>query len=53
MSTLWKITVMEKKDDYIDLLAKFSHPDAGPFPQDKNFALQLLINEAYGFDEKF
>ncbi|REC41412.1 hypothetical protein [Chryseobacterium sp. 5_R23647] len=53
MSTLWKITVMEKKDDYIDLLVKFSHPDAGPFPQDKNFALQLLINEAYGFDENF
>jgi len=53
MSTLWKTIVMEKKDDYIDLLVKFSHPDAGPFPQDKNFALQLLIHEAYDFDKNY
>jgi len=53
MSTLWKMTVMEKKNDYIDLLVKFDHPDAGPFPEDKNFALQLLLHEAYGFDENY
>lgn len=53
MSTLWQMTVMKKKDDYIDLLVKFDHPDAGSFPQDKNFALQLLISEAYDYEKKF
>jgi hypothetical protein len=53
MSTLWKMTVMQKKDDYIDLLVKFDHPDAGPFPEDKNFALQLLLHEAYGYARDF
>lgn len=47
------MTVMQKKNDYIDLLVKFDHPDAGPFPEDKNFALQLLLHEAYGYDENF
>ena len=53
MSTLWQMIVMKKKDDYIDLLVKFDHPDAGPFPQDKNFALQLLISEAYDYEKNF
>lgn len=53
MSTLWKMIVLEKKDDYIDLLVKLDHPDAGPFPQDKNFALQLLLHEAYDFDKNY
>lgn len=53
MSTLWEMIVMEKKDDYIDLLVKFDHPDAGPFPQDTNFALQLLLHEAYDFDKNY
>ncbi|MFC5872173.1 hypothetical protein ACFP3I_06220 [Chryseobacterium arachidis] len=44
---------MQKKDDYIDLLVKFDHPDAGPFPEDKNFALQLLLHEAYGYARDF
>ncbi|WP_153393288.1 hypothetical protein [Chryseobacterium vaccae] len=29
MSTLWKMTVMEKKNDYIDLLVKFDVPNPG------------------------
>lgn len=53
MSTLWDIIVMDKEDDYIDLLVKFGHPDAGPFPEDNNFALQLLIHEAYDFDKNY
>lgn len=47
------MTVMQKKDDYIDLLVKFDHPDAGPFPEDENFALQLLLHEAYGYARDF
>lgn len=53
MSTLWKMIVMEQKDDYVDLLVKLDHPDAGAFPDDKNFALQLLLQEAYSFDKNF
>jgi len=51
MSTLWKVSVIEKKENSIDLKVVLDHPDAGPFPDDVVFALCLLTSEAYKFDD--
>ena len=53
MSTMWNITVANKGNSWIDLYVEFGHPDAGPFPEDTTFALQLLTSEAYGFDDNY
>lgn len=53
MSTLWDVSVIDKTEQYIDLQVTLSHPDAGPFPEDKTFAFLLLTNEAYGFDDNY
>ena len=50
MSSLWRVSVIDTGTDWVDLEVIFSHPDAGPFPEDPVFALCLLTGEAYKFD---
>eukprot|EP01040_Poterioochromonas_malhamensis_P016567 gene16567-18842_t len=47
MSPLWKVTVIQKGKQWIDLEVMFYHPDAGCFPDDPAFAFLLLTSEAY------
>lgn len=53
MSSLWNVSVIDKGNDWVDLSVQLSHPDAGPFPEDPVFALCLLTQEAYGFDNNY
>lgn len=53
MSALWKVEVLNKGNDWVDMELLFAHPDAGLFPVDPNFALQLLTCQAYGDDENY
>ncbi|PQO45050.1 hypothetical protein [Blastopirellula marina] len=47
MSTLWNVNVLEVASDWVDLEVVMDHPDAGPFPEDRVFALCLLTGDAY------
>lgn len=53
MSSLWSVSVINKGKDWIDLKVVLDHPDAGSFAEDPVFALCLLTQEAYGFDDKY
>jgi len=53
MSSLWNVSVANKGKNWIDFHVELAHPDAGSFPEDKCFALQLITSEAYGFDENY
>lgn len=53
MSSLWDIEVINKGNDWVDMEVLFGHPDAGAFPEDPNFALQLLTNQAYKYDDSY
>jgi len=53
MSSIWNVSVLDKGKEWIDLKLVFAHPDAGPFPEEKPFALSLLTHEAYSFDKKY
>ena len=53
MSDLWSIEVVNRGERWIDLRVTQRHPDAGAMPVDKQFVLSLLLDEAYGHDEKW
>ena len=53
MSSMWNVKVLNKGQKWIDLYVEFAHPDAGPFPEEKTFALALLTSEAYGYDKDY
>ncbi len=53
VSELWDVDVIDKGKNWIDLELSLAHPDAGAFPEDPIFALELLTNEAYEFDDDY
>lgn len=53
MSSMWNVKVINKGSKWIDLYVEFAHPDAGDFPENRTFALQLLTQKAYGFDDNY
>jgi hypothetical protein len=53
MSSMWNVKVLNKGSKWIDLYVEFAHPDAGDFPENNTFALQLLTQAAYGFDDNY
>lgn len=44
MSDLWRVQVVDVRDKEIRLRVEAIHPDAGPFPYSKVFALRLLAD---------
>ncbi len=50
-SELWKIKILDKSEKTIRLKVYTVHPDAGEVSLHKDFALLLLTEEAYKFDE--
>lgn len=53
MSDMWSVEVVNRGERWVDLCVRQRHPDAGAMPEDKQFALSLLLNEAYGYDDKW
>ena len=53
MSSMWNVSVINKGKDWVDLEVVLAHPDAGGFPDDPVFALCLLTNEAYKFNDEY
>lgn len=53
MSALWHVQVLRLEDTEVDLRVCLSHPDAGPFSTDRQFALRLLYDEARKYDKQF
>lgn len=53
MSSLWNVRVINKGKDWVDFHVETGHPDAGPFPEDADFALNLLSAKAYRWDESY
>jgi hypothetical protein len=51
MSELFKVDVAELSGTHIKLNLETVHPHAGPFGTDDVFALRLLHNQAFDFDE--
>jgi hypothetical protein len=51
MSDLWNVTVTEKKENMVKLLVREAHSDAGSFPNDPVFAMQLLTKTAYRLND--
>ena len=50
MSALWQVAILETHDTHLRLQLRFSHPDAGDFPNTPSFALRLLHEQAWEFD---
>jgi hypothetical protein len=50
MSALWNINVLETGKDWAILEVRQAHPDAGPFPESRGFALRLLHEQAWELD---
>ncbi|SEG83621.1 hypothetical protein SAMN05216223_114118 [Actinacidiphila yanglinensis] len=46
MSDLWHVSVRRIEGDRVELLVAAVHPDAGPLPATKPFALRLLADAA-------
>ena len=44
MGTFWRVQVIGKTENSIDLKVIFDHPDAGKFPDDADFAKSLLFD---------
>ena len=42
MTALWNIAVLDKGPDWMTVEVRQAHPDAGPFPEARSFALRLL-----------
>jgi hypothetical protein len=53
MSALWDVEVIRIEDRKVDLLVGFRHPDAGPFSTAPQFALRLLYDQAWKYDDQF
>lgn len=53
MSSLWKVEIANKGNNWVDFRVRLIHPDAGPFPETKGFALLMLLQMAYKFDENY
>lgn len=51
MSELWDVEIINKGKNWVDFKVRLCHPDAGPFPEAKGFALLLLLEMAYEYDE--
>ena len=50
MSALWKVVVLETGKDWVTVEVRQAHPDAGPFPESRGFALRLLHEQAWELD---
>lgn len=50
MSDLWTVEVLKRGERWVDLRVRQCHPDSGPMPETKQFALNLLLETAYGMD---
>lgn len=53
MAALWNIAVLDKGPDWVTVEVRQAHPDAGPFPEARSFALRLLHERAWEFDASF
>jgi hypothetical protein len=53
MSALWSARVLAKDNRRIVIELRAIHPDSGEFQDAKRFALRLLYDEAYGYDQAF
>lgn len=53
MSEMHSVTILNRGKNWADLLLRQVHPDAGPFCAGEAYALALLLNEAYDFDESY
>lgn len=51
MSNLWHIEVLDLVGCQVRLLVRSIHPDAAAFPTSKEFALRLIADRAFRFDE--
>ncbi|MGC4119845.1 MAG: pentapeptide repeat-containing protein [Myxococcales bacterium] len=53
MSEMYDVTVVNRGQTWVDLRVRQVHPDAGRVSESKGFALQLLLVEAYRFNESY
>ncbi|MDP1828919.1 MAG: pentapeptide repeat-containing protein [Archangium sp.] len=53
MSELYTVDVLNRGVQWVDLRVTQCHPDAGSFPESPGFALQLLLDQAYQFDDSY
>ena len=53
MSSLWNVEIINKGKNWVDFKVRLIHPDAGSFPETKGFALLMLLQMAYEFDENY
>ena len=53
MSELYTVDVLNRGAQWVDFRVTQCHPDAGAFPESPGFALQLLLDQAYQFDEAY
>lgn len=53
MPALWKIEVLAKGADWVQVEVRQAHPDAGEFPTSRAFALRLLHEQAWKLDRDF
>lgn len=53
MSEMYDVTVVNRGKTWVDLKVRQVHPDAGLVSESKGFALQLVLVEAYQFDDKY
>lgn len=52
-SDLFDVTILNCGSAWVDFLVRQTHPDAGLIPASGCFALQLILETAYGFDERY
>jgi hypothetical protein len=53
MAALWNIAVLDRGPDWVTVEVRQAHPDAGPFPEARSFALRLLHERAWELDSSF
>jgi hypothetical protein len=49
MSSLWSVKIQKIENKTVELKVKMVHPDAGLFPENIAFALDLLLQPAYKY----
>ncbi len=53
MSEMYDVTVVNRGSTWVDLEVRQVHPDAGRVSESRGFALQLILVEAYRFDDQY
>ena len=53
MSRLWQVRVLDIDNNRARVEVRQAHPDAGRFPTTREFALRLLHEQAWDYDDQF